>query len=465
MQQIDTIEKQIEFKAYLESSPRIILSAKFGDGKTQFLREVAQSEDFKGYQFFTIYPVNYVVGENADIFEYVKRDVLLQLAKADLLNNIDLNALITSFASFETFKEVLSFLVSCMPAGDFINKLIEKGLAIKNEYDEKKNTLKKYETIFTAMRGGIYEEDAYTQIIREGLDFLRNRLDAEGGSKKSVLVIEDLDRLDPGHLFRILNVISAHIDNQDYECNNSKNKFGFDNVVLVMDYDATRHIFEHFYGKDASYYGYMSKFMSTEPFRYSLRDLAIPILINKLEDLLGSRVLKMWYGIIYPRLLQLSIRDIARLYDFDYQSRILMPNVLIGVYRFSTNLPIFKLLIYLTEMGVSFKDILDFGKKPFEGGFKDMIELFYPVYLAANKMPEIYFDMGQNNETGESIVYGCVLSENNGTVVNISCGQAMSWGNGFKLFDDENLEEDLIAALPKLEKGVSFASLNKNLIS
>ena len=156
MQHINTTEKQKEFKKFLESSPRVIFSAKFGDGKTQFLKEVAQSEEFKDYQFFTIYPVNYVVAENADIFEYVKRDILLQMANADLLNNIDLNTLITSFASFETFKEVLSFLISCMPAGDFINKLIEKGLAIKEKYDEQKATLDKYNAIFTAMRGGIY---------------------------------------------------------------------------------------------------------------------------------------------------------------------------------------------------------------------------------------------------------------------------------------------------------------------
>lgn len=460
MQQINTKGKQSEFKAYLDSSPRIILSAKFGDGKTQFLKEVAQNEEFNDYQFFTIYPVNYVVGENADIFEYVKRDVLLQMAKADLLNKIDLNALITSFASFETFKEVLSFLVSCMPAGDFINKLIEKGLAIKEEYDEKKKTLKKYEAIFTAMRGGIYEEDAYTQIIRGGLDYLRNRLDDEGGSKKSVLVIEDLDRLDPGHLFRILNVISAHIDNQDYLDNISKNKFGFDNVVLVMDYDATRHIFEHFYGKDASYNGYMSKFMSTEPFRYSLRDLAIPMLHRKLEEQLGTQIVKMWFGVIYPRLQELSIRDIARLYDFDYRSRVMIPNVSIRAYRFSTDLPIFRLLIYLTEMGINFKEILDFGKKPIECRPQDIIELFYPVFLAANKMPDIYFKMGQDHETGEYIVYGCSLSEKNGVVVNISCGQAMSWGSGLKSFEDENIEEDLIAALPKLGEGACLASLN-----
>jgi hypothetical protein len=45
MQHIDTTEKQREFKTYLENSPRIIFSAKFGDGKTQFLKEVAQNKE------------------------------------------------------------------------------------------------------------------------------------------------------------------------------------------------------------------------------------------------------------------------------------------------------------------------------------------------------------------------------------------------------------------------------------
>lgn len=341
MQHIDTIDKQREFKKYLENSPRIIFSAKFGDGKTQFLKEITENEEFDGYQFFTIYPVNYVVADNADIFEYVKRDILLQMAKQNLLNEIDLNALITSFASFETFKEILTFLVSCMPGGDFINKLIDKGLAIKKDFDEKKLSFEKFDSAFKAMRGGIYDEDAYTQIIREGLKYLRESINVEGGNKKSVLVIEDLDRLDPGHLFRILNVISAHIDSYCYKGNTSENKFGFDNIVIVMDYDATKHIFEHFYGKQASYYGYMSKFMTTEPFRYSLKELALPILIRKLETLLGARVVKMWYEIIGPRLQEFSIRDISRLCAFDYRSRVMKSNITIKAYRFSTDLPIF----------------------------------------------------------------------------------------------------------------------------
>ena len=45
MKHIETIEKQREFKSYLEHSPRIVFSAKFGDGKTQFLNEVKQNEE------------------------------------------------------------------------------------------------------------------------------------------------------------------------------------------------------------------------------------------------------------------------------------------------------------------------------------------------------------------------------------------------------------------------------------
>jgi hypothetical protein len=384
MQHFDTTGKQIEFKTYLENSPRIIFSAKFGDGKTQFLKEVAQSKIFKDYQFFTIYPVNYVVAENADIFEYVKRDILIQMAKADLLNSIDLNALMTSFASFETFKEVLSFLVSCMPAGDFINKLIEKGLAIKDEYDKKKATLGKYNDIFTAMRGGIYEEDAYTQIIREGLNYLRDSINAEGGNKKSVLVIEDLDRLDPGHLFRILNVISAHIDNPSYVGNISDNKFGFDNIVIVMDYSVTKRIFEHFYGPDASYEGYMSKFLTCQPFYYSIDSLAKHALYSHIVDLIGLTELVECMPNLKEHIKAMSVRDIERVINFDYRNRKKKDKTQIMAYWFSCDLPIFKLLCIMIECGLNKREIQKDLALQGDQNVASYIELVYPLHLQAS---------------------------------------------------------------------------------
>lgn len=93
--------------------------------------------------------------------------------------------------------------------------------------------------------------------------------------KKVVLLIEDLDRLDPAHLFRILNVLSAHMD-YSYKLGLSPkpsslvgNKFGVDNIVLVMDYTNMEKIFHHFYGTETRIEGYINKFCSNEIFRYS----------------------------------------------------------------------------------------------------------------------------------------------------------------------------------------------------
>lgn len=384
MEHINTLKEQGEFKRYLENSPRIIFSAKFGDGKTQFLKEVAKNGDFKEYQFFTIYPVNYVVAENADIFEYVKRDILLQMARKGLLNAIDLDALISSFASFETFKEIITFLVSCMPAGDFINKLIEKGLAIKEKYDEKKAAIEKFDAAFKAMRGGIYEEDAYTQMIREALKWLRESINVEGGNKKSVLVIEDLDRLDPGHLFRILNVISAHIDNPAYMGNQSDNKFGFDNIVIVMDFNVTRQIFKHFYGPDASYEGYMSKFLTCQPFYYSLDFSARHALYRYISDLLGLSDLAECMPNLKNHISAMSVRDIERIINYDYKSRQKQKKTQIMAYWFSCDLPIFKLLCLMIECGLDKKEIQEDLKLQNDQNVASYIELIYPLHLQAS---------------------------------------------------------------------------------
>ena len=66
------------FADYLANNNRCILSARFGDGKTFFLQEFKKQYE-KDYMFLTIYPVNYQVAKNKDVFEYIKRDLLIQL--------------------------------------------------------------------------------------------------------------------------------------------------------------------------------------------------------------------------------------------------------------------------------------------------------------------------------------------------------------------------------------------------
>ncbi|MBE9488477.1 MAG: hypothetical protein IMY73_04760 [Bacteroidetes bacterium] len=72
-------EKQIkEFNTLVNSYSRTILSAHFGDGKTCFLNDF-KTKYKEERTFITIHPVNYQVVNNKDIFEYIKRDILIQL--------------------------------------------------------------------------------------------------------------------------------------------------------------------------------------------------------------------------------------------------------------------------------------------------------------------------------------------------------------------------------------------------
>ena len=127
---------------------------------------------------------------------------------------------------------------------NFIDISILVFLGILYKYKEKKHTGEKYLSSFSQIKGGIYENDGYTALIRSALDWIKKDHAVNGPyrqKKKPVLIVEDLDRLDPKHLFRILNVLSAHIDDTSMP-DVVTNKFGFNNIVLVMDYETTEYI-------------------------------------------------------------------------------------------------------------------------------------------------------------------------------------------------------------------------------
>lgn len=71
-----------EFHQHISSSERIILSARFGDGKTFMLNKFKENYKDK-YYFITLHPVNYVVSNNKDIVDYIKRDILFQIIDDD----------------------------------------------------------------------------------------------------------------------------------------------------------------------------------------------------------------------------------------------------------------------------------------------------------------------------------------------------------------------------------------------
>lgn len=290
MDTIDISQNIQDFKQVFENESRIIFSAKFGDGKSYFLNEFMKSYDEKknDYYFITLHPVNYVVEENRDVIEYIKRDILFQLIKDNRIYDFKegYDKIFDAVCNKESLLKLADFVASIIPVGG-IKDVYEglKGLAstIYKKYkgQDVLHVVDDYLNGFYGKMGSISECDAFTCLIQKSLEQMM---------AKSVLIIEDLDRIDPAHLFRIMNVLSSQVDNPYYSEVPNGNKFGFHKIILVMDYEIARHLFHHFYGKEANYEGYMNKFLNTLPFSYSIKEEAHRQVRQKILDICKTGV-------------------------------------------------------------------------------------------------------------------------------------------------------------------------------
>lgn len=298
-----------DFAKHINANPRTILSSKFGDGKSFFLQKIKEDADLKNeYEFLTIYPVNYQVVGNKDIFELIKRDILFQLMLHGMISN---SVVLKDSEAFSWFvymkgKSLVADLLPYMAELGLEPEESAKVLAAMKGLKLFKSAKKKFEKfkseqlvtdddrinafIEKADSHYIYECDAITQIIQKAIKDYQRRT-----HKKVALIVEDLDRIDPAHLFRVLNVLSAHIDyGYKYfvkpDTSLVGNKFGLDNVVLVIDYNNLRHIYKHFYGERTDFNGYISKFLSSVPFAYSLEKQKCEYVVSKLSELTGLNV-------------------------------------------------------------------------------------------------------------------------------------------------------------------------------
>ena len=290
MDTIDISQNIQDFKQVFENESRIIFSAKFGDGKSYFLNEFMKSYDEKknDYYFITLHPVNYVVEENRDVIEYIKRDILFQLIKDNRIYDFKegYDKIFDAVCNGESLLKLADFAASIIP----VKGLKEGYKALKglvSTIDEKRkgqdvlHVVDDYLNGFYGKMGSISECDAFTYLIQKSLERMM---------AKSVLIIEDLDRIDPAHLFRIMNVLSSQVDNPYYSEVPNGNKFGFDKIILVMDYEIAKHLFHHFYGKEANYEGYMNKFLNTLPYSYSIKEEAHRQVRQKILDICKTGV-------------------------------------------------------------------------------------------------------------------------------------------------------------------------------
>ena len=303
------IDDAIEaFRQHLDAHDRTILSARFGDGKSFFLSHFVEAEEVtKRYTFLTIFPVNYQVTENRDIFEMIKRDILLQML---LKGVIETEVKITNEVALALFLQCqpISFAESFLPLLSEIafNEDAAKAAAvalagkkffksIKQKLDKIKEKEQSRDSQLDAFLNAVEKnpvvgQDAISRIIQQCLQQYREK----HPNKRVVLVIEDLDRIDPAHLFRILNIFSAHIDFcYRLGCQPDKtlagNKFGLDKVVFVMDYRNVQRIYSHFYGEGVNFEGYIEKFCSSNHFDYSLEEQSEKYYLQQIEKETGLR--------------------------------------------------------------------------------------------------------------------------------------------------------------------------------
>jgi hypothetical protein len=353
--------------------------------------------------------------------------------------------------------------LSFVPGGSFYDKVFQKFCDKKKEYDGKKHTKDKYLASFSQIKGNIYENDGYTSLIRNAIEWMKEDHVMNGPEwkkKKAVLIIEDLDRLDPKHLFRILNVLSAHIDDTSTP-DVVTNKFGFDNIVLVMDYETTSHIFHHFYGKDACYEGYMSKFLSREPFRYSIRPyIAVP-LERDLSKELGVPHVFVTFSKLWKRISELSIRDLKKLTMFDTQDRIRSDFFEYKHMKFSTSLPLFHLILYMVECGMPVDEIVTDLKSQITSMSKgemsimcqEYMRLSYPIYAIMKQRVFTEFSYGTSK-------YSISVKSENGIITGISVSPAVSWvSSSLVIIDGLDIEETVRWCLSEFSTCINLAAL------
>ena len=306
----------LSFEKHLESpdNHRIIFSAKYGEGKTYFLKNIffSSEENEKKYETVHLFPINYAVASNnEDIFELIKRDIITNLIQSDRFKSDSLLEILMKHLSFLSnnrktlifigIKTIFSLLVKSgyivtvgifiVPAKFILKSLFSKdikelGKKHSEETESSKKKLKKHLKEQQKKTGSIYEYDLISEIITKQIEKLKG---TENSKKETILIIDDLDRLDPEHIFRLLNIFSAHCDVQYYteESTPKKhNKFNFDKIIFVCDVENLRSLFHHRYGAEANFVGYLDKFYSGgQIFNYNSRIEMIKYVEENIEHI------------------------------------------------------------------------------------------------------------------------------------------------------------------------------------
>ncbi len=274
-----------DFEQFLndERNRRIFFSGKFGIGKTFFLKEFFKAHKEK-IDVYHLFPVRYQISSNENVVELLKYDILVELLKQhpDAFKNAESKGLKGSVKLFAAFCKdrglINRFLKSAVETGEGVLALspdplfqalgklgrpLNDLLALDKEFQEfkkeylsgEKGAVEKFLKEISAENDSV-ATDYISHLLYEKIETLK-------GDKRSVLILDDFDRIDPEHIFRILNILSAHMEGDE------ENKFGFDHIIIVGDIDNIRSIFHHKYGEKTEFWGYFDKFFTVRPYIFN----------------------------------------------------------------------------------------------------------------------------------------------------------------------------------------------------
>lgn len=297
-----------EFNEHIsfKGNSRILFSGPFGIGKTTFINRYFSE---KNNEYFPIFlrPVNYIVASNEDIFKLIKHDILFHLLEKDLIEVEDFG----EFTNLEIVQNFLSgaklelFTPLIASTGEIgakttvvmlaLDRLRSKFVTNKKRINENQDVKVINAFLKNNQEHFLLENDFITQLIKGCVSRINSRENFNG----AVLIIDDLDRIDPEHIFRLFNVFSAHFD----YTNELENKFDLHRIIFVCDINNIRSIFQNKYGISTDFNGYIDKFYSTKIFNYNNRKailefITINIPYNELIAPLSSVDIKFLIDIL-----------------------------------------------------------------------------------------------------------------------------------------------------------------------
>ena len=259
----------------LPDNHRILFSGKYGSGKTYFLHEFFTIRKKDEYEFFHLFPTNYAIAKNEDVVKLLHFDILYEILVKGYLA--------PSEKMFSTEETLSGFVQNNFPKiiKDIVSHCGKIGKKLSDVFDTYTQWAAKYEAFDKGINQNAEDKarEAFYNLMNEVeynattelIEMVNSTID-----KQKVLIVDDLDRIDPEHIFRLLNLFSAQTSNYfsaHWTTGQNENRYGFDKIIFVCDINNIRNIFRAKYGDGVDFAGYIDKFYSIEPYFFNINDM------------------------------------------------------------------------------------------------------------------------------------------------------------------------------------------------